>query len=115
MDRIVTEEKPKRPLSISIVCVLALLGAVFSFPAVFSEFSRSVGSWFPPYLVISSLIGAACFVGLWFMKKWAVYTYIGYIAFSNIALFLLEFWVPFAEIIPCIVIIVALSHIPKMS
>ena len=50
-------------------------------------------------------------VGLWKMKKWAAYTYIGLTAANQIVLLVMGVWSIMALIIPAIVILFALTWI----
>ena len=59
-----------RPIPITVLCVLSAIGAVFVIPMIFSDAARSIGTWYPPYLALSALIGTACTVGFWLMRKW---------------------------------------------
>jgi hypothetical protein len=62
-----------RPVPITIVCVVCAIGVVFAIPMIFSETARSIGAWYPPSLAASAIIGAACTVGFWLMRRWALY------------------------------------------
>jgi hypothetical protein len=56
-----------------------------------------------------------CMLGLWMMKKWAVYTYIGLIALNQIFLLAMGLWSAMALLMPAVVIFFALKHVSKMS
>ena len=73
-----TKETPKRPTSITVICVLGFIGALITVPLIFSPIAQQIGSWYPPYLGFSAVVGLVCMVGLWMMKKWAAYTYTGF-------------------------------------
>jgi hypothetical protein len=38
------------------------IGALFAVPLIFSPTAQLIGSWYPPYLGISAVIGLACMV-----------------------------------------------------
>jgi len=62
----------KRPVLLSIVCILGYIWIVFSFPAVFSPSVKKLGDWYP---ALFGLIVAGTFIsyiGVWHMKKWGV-------------------------------------------
>ncbi len=105
----------KRPTAITVICVLGFIGAAFTIPMIFSDIAGQVGSWYPPYLGLSAVIGLVCMLGLWKMKKWAAYTYTGFVALNQIVLFTMGVWNLMALIIPGIVIGIALAHINKMD
>ncbi len=105
----------KRPLSITIICALGFVGALIAVYLVFSPFAQQVGSWYQPYLGFSVIVGLACMIGLWLMKKWAAYTYTGFVIINQIILLIMGVWDIQALIIPGIVIIVALKNVPNMT
>ena len=60
----------KRPLLISIVCILGFIWIVFSLPAVFSPTVKKLGDWYPAlfgFIVAASFIS---YIGVWHMKRW---------------------------------------------
>lgn len=109
------ETTKKRPIAITVICVLGFIGAVLIIPLIFSNIALQVGSWYPVYLGFSSVIGLVCMVGLWLMKKWAAYMYTGFVVLNQIILLSLGLWNVLALLIPAIVVGVALSHVSKMD
>ena len=105
----------KRPTAITVICIIGFIGAFVTVPLIFSDTVKSIGDWYPPYLALTAVIGLTCFIGLWKMKKWAAYTYIGLVAVNQIVLLAMGFWNIGAIAIPGIVICVALSQIHKMD
>src|SRR5271163_3148309 len=91
-----------RPIPITILCVLSAIGVVFVIPLIFTDATRSIGAWYPPYLAASAVIGAACTVGFWIMRKWAAYLYIAMFVVNQIALLAMGIWSVFALVIPLI-------------
>jgi hypothetical protein len=62
----------KRPLAISVICVIGFLWVTLSFPAVFSPSVKKLGDFVPALyglLVAGSFIA---YIGLWHMKQWGV-------------------------------------------
>ena len=62
----------KRPILLTIVCILGFVWIVFSFPAVFSPSVKKLGDWYPALfglIVASSFIS---YIGVWHMKRWGV-------------------------------------------
>lgn len=108
-------EKAKRPIAITIICVLGFIGAAVSVPLIFSATARSIGAWYPPYLAVCSIAGLACMVGLWLMKKWSVFAYAGLLAINQVVLMAMGVWNIFALVIPLIVVVVAFMNLSKMS
>ena len=110
-----TSEKAKRPTSITVICVLGFIGALFTVPLIFSPIAQQIGPWYPPYLGFSAVIGLACMVGLWMMKKWAAYTYTGFVALNQVVLLAMGVWNVSALVIPAVVIFFALKNVSKMT
>lgn len=73
-----SEAIPQRPVIITILCVLGLVAVAGNVPTIFAEVARNVGAWYPPFLTLSIVVTAVCMIGLWKMRKRAVYTYTGF-------------------------------------
>jgi hypothetical protein len=112
-----TQEFPERnrPTAITVVCVMGFIGAALTIPLTFSSISKQIGSWYPPYLGFSAVVGLICMVGLWNMKKWAAYTYTAFVIMNQIVLFSMGVWNIMALLIPGIVIGIAFTHLRKMN
>jgi hypothetical protein len=103
-----------RPIPITVLCVLSALGAVFVIPMIFSEVARSIGAWYPPYLGLSAVIGAACTVGFWLMRRWALYLYTAMGVINQIVLLMMGVWSIMALILPAIVIGIGFAYFSRM-
>lgn len=110
-----TSENATRPTSITVICVIGFIGALITVPLIFSPIAQQVGSWYPPYLGLSAVIGLVCMVGLWMMKKWAAYTYTGFVALNQVVLLAMGVWNVLALAIPAVVIFFALKNVSKMT
>jgi hypothetical protein len=108
-------EEKKRPTAITVICVIGFIGAAFTIPLIFSNIALQIGSWYPPYLGLSAIIGFISMVGLWQMKKWAAYTYTGFVGLNQIVLLAMGVWNIMALIIPAIVVGIALTHLNRMN
>ena len=104
-----------RPTAITVICVLGFLGAFVAIPAVFSDIARNVGAWYPPLLAFSAVVGFICMVGLWKMRKWAVFGYTAFCAINQIVLLAMGVWNIFALILPGIVIAISFSYLSRMK
>src|SRR5262249_10410554 len=110
-----TLENPhKRPIAITIICIIGFIGAAVTVPLIFSETTRGIASWYPALLAVSAVIGLACTVGLWMMRKWAVYAYTAFAAVNQVILLTTGLWNPIALIIPAIVIVVMFIYLSTM-
>ena len=105
----------KRPTSITTICVIGFLGALISVPLVLSDVARQVGYWYPPYLGLSAVIGLACMVGLWMMKRWAAYSYTVFVVPNQVVLLTAGAWSVATLLIPAVVVFFALIHVSEMS
>lgn len=108
-------DQAKRPTSITVMCVIGLIGALLTVPLIFSPAAQQIGSWYPTYLGFSVVIGFVCMIGLWMMRKWAAYTYIGFVALNQIVLLSVGVWNVLALLAPAIVIFFSLKHVSKMT
>ena len=104
----------KRPVAITVICILGFIGAALSIPLVFSDLASSVGSWYPPYLGFTALAGLFCMLGLWHMRKWAVFAYTALVLLNQVVLISMGVWNVFAILIPGIVIGIAFANLSKM-
>ena len=62
----------KRPVLISIVCILGYIWIVFSLPAVFSPSVKKLGDWYPALFGIIVAGSFISYIGIWHMKRWGV-------------------------------------------
>ena len=104
-----------RPIAITIVCILGFLGAAVAIPLVFSQISPNLGSWYPPYLGFSTIVGLITMIGLWKMKKWAVYTYTIFVAINQLVLMSMELWNMSSLFFPAIVVAIAITYLNRMD
>ena len=94
MDRILPPAPKKRPIVITIICILGFVSAVLIWGIIlikFDTFTRAfqkIGNWYFPYIVFSAIVGLLCFANMWHMRKWAVYTYTLLGAINLVVLFL---------------------------
>jgi hypothetical protein len=109
-----TAKSASRPTAITVICVFGFIGAALTIPLIFSDFARHIGSWYPPYLAFSAIVGFVCMVGLWKMRRWAVFTYTGFCAINQIVMIAMGVWSIFALLIPGIIIALAFSKLSKM-
>lgn len=112
-----TEDMPtsKRPIGITIICILGVIGAVATVFLIFSGTAQAVGTWYTVFLGVSALIGLACFYGFWKMKKKAVYAYIVFFACNQVILLATNIWKPQALLIPGVFIIILLYYSRQMQ
>jgi hypothetical protein len=110
----VAEDPHKRPIAITIICILGFIGAALTLPALFLEEVRNIAPWYPVLVVVSSVIGLACMIGLWMMQKWAVYAYTALTAAGQVILIATGLWNVFSLILPAIIVIVMFMYLSRM-
>jgi len=66
----------RRPIILSIVCVFGIIGAIANLWRVFFGPPSIFGPWLLVTLAISATITIVSMVGVWMMRRWAVYTYV---------------------------------------
>tara|TARA_B100000787_G_scaffold75889_1_gene55864 strand:- start:452 stop:1189 length:738 start_codon:yes stop_codon:yes gene_type:complete len=109
-------DSKKRPIAITVICVIGFIGAPFAISIIFNQdIALQFGSWYPPYLGLSTVIGLVAMIGLWKMKKWSAYIYTGLVALNQVVLLAMGVWNIMAIIIPGIIIVIALTHVNKMD
>jgi hypothetical protein len=108
-------KEKKRPTAITVICVISFIGSSFVIPLIFSEKAGQIGSWNPPYLGFSFILGFVCMIGLWQMKKWAANSYTVLFVINQIVLLIMGIWSVMALIIPAIVVGIVFKHIEKMN
>jgi hypothetical protein len=91
------------------------MGILFTIPLIFSEAATSIGAWYPPFLALSAAVGAACTVGFWRMRRWAVLLYAGLLCLSQIVLLAMGSWNIVALLIPLVVVIIGFIYLPRME
>ena len=69
------EAARKRPVILTIVCILGVLASLGSFIFVFSPFVRKIGNWAPALFGLIIALRFIAFIGIWHMKKWGVMLY----------------------------------------
>ena len=110
----VAENPHKRPIAITIICIIGFIGAALTLPLFFSDVMRTLPSWYPALLGVSAVIGLACMIGLWMMQKWAVYTYTAFTAIGQVILIATGLWNPWTLIVPAIIIAVMFGYLSRM-
>jgi hypothetical protein len=105
----------RRPIAMTAICVVSGLGILFTIPLIFSEEAASIGAWYPPFLAASAAVGAACTVGFWLMRRWAVYLYTGVLCLSQIVLLAMGAWNIVALLIPLAVVMIGFIYLPHMK
>jgi len=114
-----TTEKQKTPSSIRLIGIYSIyyLGFIFwnTFNPSFSLTVQRLGLGFTIYLLLSALLLFLCAIGLWFMKKWALYAYAGLLVINQIVGLILGRWNIGSLLIPAIFAYIGYRNFSKMS
>lgn len=66
----------KRPVILTIICILGILWSLLNFIFVFSPFIRKISEVAPAIYGIIVALEFISFIGIWHMKRWGVYLFI---------------------------------------
>ncbi len=109
-----TSAAPKRPLSITIICVIGLIGTLVLAYIAFSEGLYHLPDWYPPYLAVAVAGGLAALFGMFQMRRWGFYLYAALFVFNQVVLLSTGLWAMQGVIGPLIVLFVGVSHLNDM-
>lgn len=110
----IAQTTPGRPLAITILCVIGFIGALFTIPVMFTDIPGQLHPWYPPLLLFSAVVGAACLVGFWKMRRWALYTYTGFSLVNQVVLLEMGQWSLLAILPPLTVIAIGFMYLHRM-
>src|SRR5689334_10820576 len=96
----------RRPIPITIICIVSAIGALIAIPLIFSDAARSIGAWYPPYLALGAAIGLAATIGFWLMRQWAVYLYTALMVVNQIVLAGTGLWSIGSLVIPLVIVVI---------
>ena len=66
----------KRPVSLTIICIVGLLWSLLNFIFVFSPFIKKISDWAPAIYGVIVALQFISFIGIWNMKRWGVMFYV---------------------------------------
>ncbi|MBI3500868.1 MAG: hypothetical protein HY063_03655 [Bacteroidetes bacterium] len=66
----------KRPVILTIICILGILWSLLNFIFVFSPFIRKISEMAPAIYGIIVAVQFISFIGTWHMKRWGVHLFI---------------------------------------
>ena len=104
----------QRPVIITVICVIGIIGALLGLPIIFTGYASEVGAWYPPFLGAACIVGLISFIGLWWMRLWSIYLYLAMFIINQIVLIVTHYWAIAGMIIPLIVLIVGFSFRSRM-
>jgi hypothetical protein len=106
-------KKIKRPIAVTILCLISFLALLISIihNPLFSNGDYDL----TPYIGFISLLKVVCIIGLWKMKKWALYIYASMFLVNQFMLIYLNHWTFDSIVIPPLFIGIALYYLNKME
>ena len=66
----------KRPVILTIICVIGILWSLLNFIFIFSPFIRKISEVAPAIYGIIVAVQFISFIGTWHMKRWGIHLYI---------------------------------------
>lgn len=66
----------KRPVALTVICIMGILWSLGNFISVFSPFIKKISDWAPAIYGIMVAVQFISFIGIWNMKRWGVLLYI---------------------------------------
>ena len=114
-----TEEvtiKSDRPVSITLISFFLILGSLLlAWPLFRGSLLQGRGTGEVVYMALVICISIVCGIGLWMMKKWAVYTFTVLLVINQIALLVFGRWNIFTLLFAVIIIFFGYRNLSKMS
>lgn len=109
-----TAAAPKRPISLTIICVIGLMGTIALAYIAFSEGLYHLPDWYPPYLFLAAGIGLTALTGMFLMRRWGFYLYLALFVMNQVILISTGLWSMGPVIGSLIVLFVGVSHLKDM-
>jgi hypothetical protein len=97
------------------ICIIGFINATQMLNLILSPMSKQIGSIYPLYFSVSIIASLVCLVGLWFLKRWATWVYMGLLVGNQLVLVAMGFWSVGAAIVPLILMALLFKQLPKMA
>lgn len=108
-------ENVRRPVAITIVCIIGFIGALVSVALILSGVAKSIGAWYTIYLAFASIIGLVCFVGFWKMRRIAVFIYASFVGLNQIIMLSTGIWSIGALLFPGVIVALTVHYSNRMK
>jgi hypothetical protein len=106
--------KANRPISITLISLWLLFGALTTAWLIFRGYGASFISD-TVLIAVGGLVSLACGTGFWFMKKWSLFIYAVYGLLNQVALLALGRWNLFSLLVLAIIVYFGYRNLSKMS
>ena len=105
------ESKP-RPIAITLLCIALFAGGVLS---VFQGIAASGDDWFRSTSALCVFVVIVTIIGLWKMRRWAVYIYSGLCILVQVKLIARDhYWDVSVILIQCVTILIMFVYLKRM-
>lgn len=108
-------EKPKRPVFVTVICILLWLGTLAALITLRSDTNNQITSWYPAYNASYVILQAVCAVGMWFMRRWGFIGFVVLVAANLSVHFALSQWSPITIGISMVICYFLIRAMPSES
>jgi len=113
-------QKSKRPIIITIFCIIGFIGIPITLLGLLIPASRDLiiqqyGFSFVPITIFTTLLGLAGLIGYWMMRKWGLYAYTSMAILSIGYGFIIGIPFNLGYIMPIIMVIIGFFYFKQMS
>ena len=105
----------KRPLSISIICIIGFLMFVMALPLLYESYVMKVNNSLLAYYSTTIFLSFIAIIGIWKMKRFYLFMYTSIFIVNQLVLIVLNVFDVYQSLIPAIIIIVGFLNLKKMS
>lgn len=108
-------QKAERPPGIQAFCILNFLGALLTPVLIIGYFADpGVPRWYPALLSVYIIASLLSLIGIWLMRRKALYVYIALIVLNQSLHLSMGRWNPLSLLLPLFLIGYGLRHIREM-
>jgi hypothetical protein len=105
----------KRPTAITVLCIFEFISAAGGIIFIFSGYASKIARWYPPLMGLSTVNLIICMIGIWQMKRWAVYLYVCFFVFMQMIMISMGVWNILSFIVPMVVLSILFNFFKKMN
>jgi hypothetical protein len=110
-----TTTPPARPADLKWLCLFLWLGCAVT-PLISNQKTfAAFPSWFPAYMMAFSAVTAVAVLGLWKMKRWGFFVYVGVAVIAQAVLIAIGKWTVGSALIQIIILAIFARHWRKLS
>ena len=110
-----TPSEGQSPIFLRILVVAGLIGCFQKMILVISPPIQSVGSWYPVYFSISTVVLIICLTGFWLMKRWSFFLFVPYVLIDQWVYWHFDRWPPLSLPLMAALLITALFYFRRFE